>query len=89
MCFNCAKVISVIKMINTIVILSGINSDEPAPGVSSLAWASSPEGVHFPNRSKDEMKCIPNAVPRVRNPAGIGLFNKTPHIIRQESKNNT
>ena len=68
------------------VITKGMNNAKSRVGVSLPAWASSPEGVHSPNRSKEDKKCIPKAVAAVINPAGIGFFINTPHIIRQESK---
>lgn len=87
--FRRIRVIAVATAISSIVIPNGINSDNPMVGINSLAWASKPEGVHSINRSREEIKCIPNAVINVKNPAGIDFFSITPHIIRQESKKST
>ncbi len=77
------------KTIISAVTAIGISNDGVTDGISFWASTNNPEGVHLWILSKEEMKCIPNAVTSVKKPAGIGLLIKTPHVIRQDNKNKT
>lgn len=78
-----------IIMISNAVTARGIISDDVNDGISFSDSTNNPEGVHLCTLNRIEIKCIPNAVANVKNPAGIGFLVIVPHIIRQESINKT